>query len=175
MVNIFLVGGFNDPEGSLIMTQFLFPFLAVFMVGQVAVYGKEGLFIYKKTPNGVGRFVKAKLLQGWLIAVPVAVAIAFLALISVPQSSLESLVVSIGLITLLVAANVMLALGLALINPQFSDNTRAQMGSLMLNANIAMFASIGVFIGSMVFLDWGILHTMLLQNTVIWFMGIIFL
>jgi hypothetical protein len=175
MVNFFFVGGFTDPEGSLIMIQFLFPFLAVFMVGQVVVHGKESLFIYKKTPYGVVRFVKAKLVQGWLVSVPVAVVISFFSLILVTQASFISFLVYIGLITLLVAANVVLALGLALLNPQFSDNARAQMGSLMLNANIAMFASIGVFIGSIVFLDWSIFNTFLLQNTVVWLLGIIFI
>ena len=175
MVNVFLVRGFSDPEGLLIMAQFLFPFLAVFMVGQVVVHGKENLFIYKKTPSGVERFVKAKLLQGWLIAVPTAAVITAISLILAPQTSTVSLLVYIVLITLLVAANVALALGLALLNPQFSESARAQMGGLMINANIAMFASIGVFIGSMVVLDLGIFNTLLLQNTVIWLLGIIFL
>jgi len=49
------------------------------------------------------------------------------------------------------------------------------MGSLMLNANVAMFASIGVFIGSMVMFNWGIFNTVVLQNIVIWLLGIIFL
>jgi hypothetical protein len=175
MVNIFFVQGFSDPEGSLIMAQFLFPFLAVFMVGQVAMHGKESLFIYKKTPSGVERFVKAKLIQGWLVAVPVAAGITIVSLISVASTSFWLFLAYIVLITTLVAANVALALGLALVNPQFSDNARAQMGSLMLNANVAMFASIGVFIGSMVMLDWGIFNTILLQNIVIWLLGIIFL
>ena len=175
MVNVFLVRGFSDPEGPLIMAQFLFPFLAVFMVGQVTVHGKEGLFIYKKTPFGVGRFVKAKLVQGWLVAVPIAAAITAISLILVPQASVVSLVAYIVFIVLLVAANVALAVGLALLNPQFSESARAQMGGLMLNANVAMFASIGVFIGSMILLDLGIFNTLLLQNAVIWLLGIIFL
>ena len=175
MVNVFFVGGFTDPEGPLIMAQFLFPFFAVFMVGQVAVHGKESLFIYKKTPFGVRRFLKAKLLQGWLVAVPVAAVITAVLLIPVPQASVVSLLVYIVLIILLVAANVALALGLALLNPQFSESARAQMGGLMLNANVAMFASIGVFIGSMVVLDLGIFNTLLLQNAVIWLLGIMFL
>jgi hypothetical protein len=79
------------------------------------------------------------------------------------------------LIILLVAANVALALGLAFLKPQFSENARDQMGSLMLNANVAMFASIGVFIGSMVVLDLGIFNTILMQNMVIWLLGMIFL
>jgi hypothetical protein len=175
MVNVFFVQGDTDPEGPLVMAQFLFPFLAVFMVGQVAVHGKESLFIYKKTPYGVGRFVKAKLVQGWLVAVPIATAITIVSLLRVPQASFVSFLTYIVLITLLVAANVALALGLALLRPQFSDNARDQMGSLVLNANVAMVASIGVFIGFMVVLDWGIFNTLLMQNTVIWVLGVIFL
>jgi hypothetical protein len=175
MANVFFVQGGTDPEGPLVMAQFLFPFLAVFIVGQVAVHGKESLFIYKKTPDGVGRFVKAKLVQGWLMAVPIAAGITIVSLTLVHQASFVSFMTYIVLITLLVAANVAVALGLALLKPQFSDSTREQMGSLMLNANVAMVASIGVFIGSMVVLDWGILNTLLLQNTVIWLLSIIFL
>jgi len=175
MVNVFFVGGFTDPEGPLVMAQFLFPFFAVFMVGQIAVQGKESLFIYKKTPFGVRRFVKAKLVQGWLVAVPIAAVITAILLIPISQASVVSMLSYVILIILLVAANVALALGLALLNPQFSENARAQMSGLMINANVAMFASIGVFIGSMVVLDFGIFNTMLLQNAVIWLLGIIFL
>jgi hypothetical protein len=175
MVNIFFVQEFTDPEGSLIMAQFLFPFLAVFMVGQVVLHGKERLFIYKQTPSGVGRFVKAKLMQGWLMAVPIGTIITILSLILTPQASFTYFVVYIVFIILLVAANVALALGLAFLRPQFSENARDQMGTLMLNANVAMFVSIGVFIGSMVILDLGIFNTLLMQNTVIWLLGMIFL
>ena len=175
MVNVFFVQGFSDPEGPVIMAQFLLPFLAVFMVGQVALHGKESLFVYKKTPNGVGRFIKAKLVQGWLIAVPMATAITTFSLILIPGNSATSLLTYIGLVILLVAGNVAIALGLALLNPQFSESVRAQMGALMINANVAMFASIGIFIGSMVILKLGIFNTLLLQNAVIWLMGIILL
>jgi len=175
MVNVFLVPGASDPEFPLVMAQFLFPFLAVFMVGQVAMHGKESLFLYKKSPSGVTRFVKAKLIQGWLVAVPIAAGITIVSLLRISSVSFGSFLAYIGLITSLVAVNVALALGLALVKPQFSDNARAQMGSLMLNANIAMFASIGVFIGSMVLLDWGIFNTIMLQNIVIGLLGLIFL
>jgi len=175
MVNVFFVHGLSDPEGPLVMAQFLFPFLAVFIVGQVIVHGKESVFIYKKTPHGVGRFVKAKLVQSWLVVVPIAVAITAVTLALGPQAPILSMLAYIVSITFLVAGNVALALGLSLLNPQFSESARTQMAGLMLNANVAMFASIGIFIGSMVILDLGIFNTLLLQNIVIWLMGIAFL
>jgi hypothetical protein len=112
------------------------------------------------------------LVQGWLVTLPVAAAVTIGSLALLPQASASSMI-SYTIVTLmLVAGDAALALGLALLNPQFSENSRAQMISLMVNANIAMFASIGVFIGSMVMLDLGIFNTMLLQNVVIWTIGI---
>ena len=175
LVNVFFVGGFNDPEGSLIMEQFLLPFLAVFIVGQVTVYGKEGLFVYKKAPLGISRFVKAKLIQSLLVAVPTATVITAFSLIFAPQASVLSVLTYIGLIILLIGGNVALALGLALMNPQFSENARSQMGSLMLNAYVVILASMGVFIFSMAILNWSIFYTTLLQNAVVWTLGIIVL
>lgn len=175
MVNIFFGGGQEDPEGALLMGLFLFPLLAILVVGQVTAGGKENLFIYKKTPSGLGRFIKARLLQGWLVAVPIGAAITALSMISIPQATLFSSLTYTGFLAQLVAANVALALGLSLLNPVFSENTRAQMLGLMVNAQVVIFASIGIFIGSQVVLDLGFLDTLLLQTAVIWVMGIIFL
>jgi len=175
MVNIFFGGGFDDPEAALLMGLFLFPFLAVLVVGQVTAGGKESLFIYKKTPFGVGRFVKARLLQGWLVAVPIGAAITVVSMISIPQTTLISLLTYTGFMALIVAANVTLALGLSLLNPEFSENTRTQMFGLIVNAQVAMFVSLGIFIGSLIVLDLGFLNTVLLQTVVIWLLGIVFL
>jgi len=175
LVNIFFGGVNEDPEGALVMGLFLFPFLAVLVVGQVTAGGKESLFIYKKTPFGVGRFVKARLLQGWLVAIPIAAVITAVSMISIPRITLIALLTYTGLMAQLVGANVALALGLALLNPEFSEHARAQMMGLMVNAQVAIFVSIGIFIGSMVVLDLGIFNTLLLQTVVIWLLGIIFL
>ena len=175
MVKIFFGGGQEDPEVALIMGLFLYPFLAVLVVGQVTAGGKESLFIYKKTPFGVGRFVKARLLQGWLVAVPIGAAITALSMISIPQTTLVSLLTYTGFMALIVAGNVALALGLSLLNPEFSENTRAQMVGLMVNAQVAIFISIGIFIGSLVVLDLGFLNTLLLDTVVVWLLGIVFL
>jgi len=174
MVKIFF-GGQEDPEGALIMGLFLYPFLAVLVVGQVTAGGKESLFIYKKTPFGVGRFVKARLLQGLLVAAPIGAAITAVSMISIPQTTLVSLLTYTGFMVLIVAGNVALALGLSLLNPEFSENTRAQMVGLMVNAQVAIFISIGIFIGSLVVLDLGFLNTLLLDTVVIWLLGIVFL
>ncbi len=175
MVNIFFGGRAEDPEDTLLIGIFLFSFLAVLVVGTVTTGGKESLFIYKKAPSGVGRFVKARLLQGWLVAVPIGAVITAVSILQVPQTNIIELLTYTGFLAQLVAANVALALGLALLNPEFSENTRAQMMGMMVNAQVAMFASLGIFIGSLIVLDLGFFNTMLLQSAVIWLLGIVFL
>ncbi len=175
LVNIFFGGGFEDPEAALLMGLFLFSFLAVLVVGTVTGGGKESLFIYKKAPSGIGRFVKARLLQGWLVAVPIGAAITAVSLILIPQITIVSLLAYTGFMAQLVAANVTLALGLSLFNPEFSENARSQMMGLMINAQVAMFASLGIFIGSLIVLNLGFVNTLLLQSGVIWLLGIVFL
>jgi hypothetical protein len=174
MVKIFF-GSQEDPESALIYGLFLYPLFAVLVVGQVTAGGKESLFIYKKTPFGVGRFVKARLLQGLLVAVPIGAAITIFSMISIPQITLVSLLTYTGFMVLIVAGNVALALGLSLLNPEFSENTRAQMVGLMVNAQVAIFISIGIFIGSLVVLNLGFLNTLLLDTVVIGLLGVVFL
>lgn len=129
----------------------------------------------RATPRGIGKFVKAKLVQSWLVIVPIPAAITTVTLVLGPQASIFSLLACISSMIFFVTGNFTLTLGLSILNPQFSESACAQMGGLMVNADIAMFASIGIFIGSMVILDPGIFSTLLLQNMVIWLMGIILL
>jgi len=173
MVNIFFGGGREDPEGFLIMGLFLFPFLAVLVVGQVVGGGKENFFIYKKTPSGVGRLIKARLLQGWLVAVPIGAAITAVSMILIPQTTFVSLLTYIGFMVLVIAANVALAVGLSLLNPIFSENAREQMFGLMLNAQVGIFVSMGIFIGSMIILRLGLFNTLIFYTVVIWLLGIV--
>jgi len=175
LVNIFFGVGHEDPESAIIMGLFLFPFLAVLVVGQVTTAGKENLFVYKKSPFGVGRFVKARLLQSWLVAIPIAAIITAVSMLQIPQLALHELLAFTGFLAQLVAGNVVLGLGLSLLNPQFSQNAREQMIGIMVNAQVAVFVSIGIFIGSMVVFDLGIFATMLIQTVVIWLLGITFL
>ena len=175
LINIFFIRGSSDPNDALIMGVFLFSFLAVLVVGQIAVGGKESVFIHKKAPSGIQRFIKARLIQSWLVAVPIGAVVTAVSLLLVPDIDFLSFLAYTGLMAQLVAANVVLALGLALLRPEFSENARSQMMGLFLNAQIALFVSIGFFIGSRVILNLSIFNTFLLQSGVIWVLGIVFL
>ena len=133
LVGLFLIKP-DDPEGSLVITQLILPLLAAFVTGEVTLRGKESLFIYKKTPSGIGRFIKARLLHGWLIVVPIAAMVTAVSTALSPQTTPTVLLVNTGLIILTVAATVIFTLGLFLLNPAFSDKS----GNYVLNLMIIM-------------------------------------
>jgi len=172
LISIFF-GGPEDPEGALLMTSFILPLLAAFVVGEVTLRGKEALFIYRKTPSGVGRLVKARLLHGWLVVVPIAVAITAVSTILIPQTTFISLLTFTGLVILFVAANVAFVLGLSLLNPAFSDKS----GNYVANLMITMFAlPNGLFLVPLIVFDLGPLHTLCFVTIPLnWLVGIMFL
>jgi hypothetical protein len=176
IINIFLVKP-DDFEGALLMPLFILPLLAAFVVGEVTLRGKEALFIYKKTPSGVGRLVKARLLHGWLVVVPIAAAITAVSAIPSPQATFISLLTTTGLAIIFVASNVAFVLGLSLLNPAFSDKS----GNYVANLMITMFAIpnglllIPLIVLGRVF-DIGLYETFLYITVPLsWLVGIVFL
>jgi len=175
LMNIFL-GGSEDLEGTLLMPQLILPMLAAFVVGEVTLRGKEALFIYKKTPSGVGRLVKARLLHGWLVVIPIAGAITAVSTILVQQTTFISVLTNTGLIMLILAASVAFVLGLSLLNPAFSDKS----GNYVLNLMIVMQGWTGLFLVPLIALrrvfDLGLYETLFYITVPLsWLVGIVFL
>jgi len=142
---------FSDPssgsEGPLLsMSELAIPMLAGFVVGTVS-RGKASLFIYRKSPSGEGRFVKARLLQGCIVAVPIAAVVVAVSTILVPQITLTSLLINIIWGSLRTVALVAFLLGLALVIPVFSEGSRERNVGIVINLMIAVFATIGLDIG----------------------------
>lgn len=159
------------------MVQLMVPFLVVTVTSAVTIHGKENLFRYRKTPIGVGRYVKEMLLKGCLMAVPIAGAVTAIISILGPKTTFISLLTNTGLMMLIVAANVAFVLGLFLLNPAFS----AKSVKVFLNRRVAMFVSIGLFVVSLLVLMGrerepirGLLDTLLLQAALSWLVGIAF-
>jgi hypothetical protein len=144
MVNIFLVRP-DNPSDVLLFSQLLLAVFALFVVGEVTLRGKECLFIYRKTPSGVGRLVKARLLLGWLVAVPFAGAITAVSVTRIPQTAFISLLISAGIVMLTTAANVAFALGLSLLNPAFSDKSGNFMANVFIVPNVSLMLTIVPF------------------------------
>jgi len=182
LMNIFIIPNVSvEPSGPpipVIMTQFMLPILVVMVAGGVTTEGKENIFVYKKTPFGVGRLVKARLVQSWLVVIPITGVITAATTALNPRNTFVSIIVDVGLMMLLIAANVAFALGLFLLNPPFSVKSV----KLLLNVIIVQMGSIGLFIISMFSLvivgveSFGsFLQVQLLQVVLSWLVGIVFL
>jgi hypothetical protein len=97
------------------------------------------------------------------------------ALWSLPWITAEVLVAATGLVMIVTTAYTAFSLGLALINPNFSESSREQMLSLIVNTNVMMFVAIGIFLGSMIVFDLSFFYALGLQTGVTSILGIIFL
>jgi hypothetical protein len=156
----------DDWGGGWTMGLLLGTVMALFLSSEATIRGKETLFIYRKTPGGVGRFMKSKLAQSWLLVLPVlalnmgVTALRFDTGFSVP------ILVSIGRVLLMSAANSAMAIGLSLVNPAWVQKSPAYMINMQLIAFIAMGSLI---VPDMVFhmewlqvpLAWGVALVML--------------
>jgi len=147
MLRIFIVDPSSEPLDQLeSLSEFGVPFLAAFVVGTVS-RGKDTIFIYKKSPSGIGRFVKVRLLQGWLVAVPIAAALIAVSTILLPQITLTPFLINIIWGSLRTLALVVLVLGLAIINPIFAEGSRERNLGMVINLMVVVFATIGLEIG----------------------------
>lgn len=147
MIGIFFSDPTSGPEDPLVSLSMLgIPLLAGFVVGTVS-RGKTSFFMYMKSPSGVGRFVKARLLQGCLVAVPISAMVMAASTILVPHVSLTSLLINIIWASLRTVAAVAFLLGLALVIPVFSEESRERNLGIVINLMIAVFATIGLDIG----------------------------
>jgi len=147
MISIFLSEPFSGPRDPLIMLSLLaIPLLAGFVVGTVS-RGRETLFLYRKAPRGVGRFVKARLLQGWLMTVPIAAVVMAVSTILAPQVTLFSLLANTLWVSLRAMAGVAFLLGLALLIPIFAEGSRERVLGIMIDLQIVLFTTIGLEVG----------------------------
>jgi len=170
LMNIFLVG--SDPEAALFMPLFMLPLLVAFVVGEVTLRGKETLFIYKKTPAGVKRLVNARLLHGWLVVLPITVAVTTVSTILGRQTVFALLIIT-GLALLFVSSVVAFVLGLSLLNPAFSEKS----GNYVTNLMITMFAiTNGLFFIPLIALRLPLLETVCYVTIPLsWLAGIVIL
>jgi hypothetical protein len=166
VMNIFLI---DEPEFFMEMSMFLSPVLGMFIVGEATLRGKEALLIYKKTPSGVNRFIKLRLVQAWIVIVPVLGGLLLGQSILAGSAITVDLLLGIGNILLISVANVALGLGVALLNPAFSRKS----GNFMVNIQIVVFWGVATFfIPRMIFHQpWLHLPMAVITGVVVLFLG----
>ena len=112
--------------------------MALFLSSEATIRGKETLFIYRKTPGGVGRFVKAKLVQSWLLVLPLLALNMVVTALRFNTGFTMPIIVSTGTVLLMAAANSGMAIGLSLVNPAWVQKSSAYMINMQLIAFLAM-------------------------------------
>lgn len=158
--------------------MFIVPIVVIMITGDVTVQGKVNLFIFRKAPYGEGRFVKAMLLKGWLVAVPIIGATSAVSGLLSSPISLYSSIAGSGLMMLFAAAYTAFALGLFLVNPAFSEKSVR----LFVNVVISVIVSIGMFVLSIAVISYtlgfsqqdpttSMLYLQLVQTGVVWLVG----
>jgi hypothetical protein len=169
-----------SPLFLFMMAQFLFPVLIVMINGEVTVRGKESLFMFRKTPSGETKLIKALLVKGWFIAIPIAGMMITVLTVLSSQITPIGVLINAGFMMAYVAAYTIFVLGLFLLNPAFSTKS----GKLGMNVIISIFTSIGLFavsllsvmrIGVLIENIKGMLYVYLLQTGLIWLVSIVVL
>jgi hypothetical protein len=155
MMNIFITPqyewGPGEPPVPLMMALFILPIITVMVTGDVTVQGRELLYVYKKAPDAVWRFLKAMVLKSWIIVVPIATAAALVTSPLQPGITLLGVLVNVGLMAIFASANTVFITGLFLVNPAFSEKSPM----LFVNVFIAMLGCIGMFAASLYVLTMG--------------------
>lgn len=173
LLNIFFYAGMEeDPDlavFAILPSIFMLAFFAVFIMGEVTVRGKENLFIYRKAPRGESRLIKAKLAQGIISVIPMSLATMSIPLLFSLKVPITELLLLFGFVVVVMTAYVILALGLFLLNPVFSEDPR----DLMANGMVVMMVSTMSFIGSLILFD--IYLGMVSMAAISWILGLVIL
>ena len=155
------------------------PLLAAFAVSEITIQGKENLLIYKQTPSGTARYLKAKLFHYLLTVVPLTVLLEVFICLRVPNIAFEGVLMNLILSFSLASSTTIFTLGLFLLNPAYHDKA----GEYLINIQICIFGVVVPFFVCLIFLDqplydlFGIIDVfyfaLIVYSVIIWVMAAI--
>jgi hypothetical protein len=117
----------DDTVSAMMPLLMLSPMIAGFVASDATLRGKECLFIYRKVPSGIDKFIKAKLIQSLMVVVPITAVIALASIITLPGVTSYDILIQFTYSILLASVNMVYALGIFFWNPVFAENQNAQM------------------------------------------------
>ncbi|MBU6996026.1 MAG: hypothetical protein HXS41_01565 [Theionarchaea archaeon] len=165
LMNIFLMKP-QDLFPVFLTSSFIFPLLAVAVASDMTLRGKETFFLYKKVPSGVGKLIKTRVVQGWLIVPVVAGVLMAVSVKLIPGTTVTSGVIYTGAIILYAAAHTILALGMFLLRPAYDERGSEFMLNMMIPAQGSAFFVLGSLI---MFGEKGVFYLVI---PVVWAVGI---
>lgn len=151
LINFFF-GDVSDNRGPFLMifmSAFLFTMLAAFVSGEITVRGKASLFIFKKAPLGIWKFIGARIIQGWIIVIPVTSVVSTLQITLSMEYTVSSAIIMILSMVGISAASVVSVIGIFLLNPAFSIKS----GKYAPNMMGVMFLTGGIIVLSTLILE----------------------
>jgi hypothetical protein len=158
----------NNTSMALLPISWMMAFLCVFVVGEVTSRGKDNLFVYRKAPRGETRLIWARVVQGWLVVLPVAAISALVVLIPSDIAWGEVALYTMALVGIS-SAYVVMSIGLFLLSPAFSERPSETIGNVLVVLTISLFLDVICLI---LFGDiWGICALVLVS----WIVGLAFL
>ena len=128
----------DDASGAQMMGLLMSTVMALFICSESTIRGKETLFIYRKTPGGVAKFMKARLLQAWMLVIPVMVVIWIYSGLRFNVAFTTPFLMDMGYALLAAAANTTMAMGLSFVNPVYTQKSAAYMINFQLIAFLTM-------------------------------------
>jgi hypothetical protein len=156
----------DDASGAQMMGLLMSTVMALFICSESTIRGKENLFIYRKTPGGVAKFMRARLLQAWLLVIPVMVVIWVYSGLRFNIAFTTPFLMDMGYALLVASANIAISLGLSFVNPAYTQKSAAY----MINIQVIAFLVIGcMIVPDMVFNMWW------LQMPLAWAVGLVLL
>ncbi|HUS77315.1 MAG TPA: hypothetical protein VM050_01435 [Patescibacteria group bacterium] len=132
----------DDASGAQMIGMLMATLMSLFFCAEATIRGKETLFIFRKTPSGVSRFMKAKVLQAWLIVIPLIFAIWGFSALRFNLAFSAPFLMEMGGALLVAMANALMALGLSFTNPAYSQKSPAY----MINLQVGVFLVMGTLI-----------------------------
>ena len=174
LITVFLADADEDPWEGVIMFMFILPFLAAAIASDVTLRGKNNLFIFRKAPRGEGRFVRAMVVKGWLVALPIT-AILVIAMQMLKPHTLVTLLEITGFMVQIIAAQLLFALGLFLLLPVPGEDTKDKNMTMIMVFMVMMVVNMVLFFSTLIFLDDMAIGLFLLYAPITWLIGITFL
>jgi hypothetical protein len=142
VASVFLPRGEGPPAFVVMSSLFIYPIVTVMVTADVTAQGKESLLLYKRVPHGTSTYLKVLIARGYMLLIPL-IGFASLAMcFTYPQMGMGISLVIAGILVIMACADVIVVLGLFLVNPAFTEKSPR----FWMNVVILVLIHIGLFI-----------------------------
>ncbi len=133
----------SAPPAFVIMgALFIYPIVSVMVTADMAARGRESIFIYKKAPGGTSSYLKVLIARGYMLLTPMILGATLAMCIISPRIGIYDSLLITAMLVLASMADVIIVIGLFLVNPAFSEKSPRFWLNIALVAilHIALFA-----------------------------------